>query len=914
MGDELINQDYYKLSPTKVLKELNSDLKKGLTNVEAKKRLESYGPNTIEVKKKLSAIKIFLLQFKNVMIYMLVAATLISFMIGDLIDAIVILIILLINVIMGFIQEYKAEKVMEALESFAAPKATVIRDGERKTIWSRDLVPGDIVVLNTGDLVPANIRLIQAYNLKVDQAHLTGESVPVLKSVEAITKTLTIADQDNMAFMGSLINYGRGLGIVTSTGMNTEIGQIAESVLTQEREETPLQKEIANLGKWLAIIVLIAVAGVFTIGLLTNQEISELLLTSLSLAVSAVPEGLPAVITVTLSIGMQRMAKKNAVVRKLSAVQTLGSVTTICTDKTGTLTKNEMTVTSIYDGKQLINVSGTGYEPKGVFTKNGKEVDVKKQVNVMELLKCGLLCNNAHLGKTNGTYGIVGDPTEGSLMVAAAKAGLWHDELIKEYDELYEFSFDSKRKRMSVVFEHAKKRLLYAKGAPDSMLKLCDRIMVNGRIIKLTDKKKKQILEQNKEMASNALRVLGLAYRELPSKKLDYSVDKMEQKMVFLGLVGMIDPARTEVKESIKLCSKAGIKVKMITGDQKLTAMAIGRNIGLFKKDSYAISGEELDKLSDDEFVKTVKSATIFARVSPEHKLRIVEVLKDLGEVVAVTGDGVNDAPALKAAHIGVAMGIKGTDVSKEASEMVLTDDNFATIVNAVEGGRGIFENIKKFVKFLLASNADTILIITFALLIGLPLPFLPLHILWMNLVTDGVPALALSIDSNSHKIMRRKPRDPKKSLIGELALFILVAGLVDAIAGIILFLTTLNLGGFFTNPSADLLLKARTMAISSAIFYELFFLFNCRDDDRSVWQKSFKENFLSNKKLTLAVIASVILQLCFIYLPIFNSLFKTAALSLGELGLVLFFSSWGLFIVPKYFHKELPDLFHKKI
>jgi Ca2+-transporting ATPase len=876
--------------------------KKGLSTKEVSKRLEKYGTNEIKDEKGLTPFKIFLYQFKNVMVLMLAIAVIISFLIGESVDAVVILVILIINILLGFFQEYKAEKAMEALKSLAAPKAVVFRDGEEKIIESKGLVPGDVVVLNVGDLVPANVRLFETVNFKVDQAHLTGESVPVLKNTKALPKETHLTDRLNMAFMGSVVSYGRAKGFVTETGMKTEVGKIAKTVLVKEREVTPLTNEINKLGKWLAIFAVVSVAFVFIIGLLYQQELFNMLLTSVSLAVSAVPEGLPAVITITLALGMQRMASKNAIIRKLSAVQTLGSVTTICVDKTGTLTKNEMTVTKIFDGHNEYDVTGVGYAPEGQFFLKNKKINPLDNKHLKKLLIAGALCNNAYFGKSGEKYDVIGDPTEGCLLVLAAKAGVWFEDLKEEAKQVAEISFTSERRRMSVVYKHKKGNVVYSKGSPDVMLDICSKIQKGGKVIALTDKLKKEIKEKNKQMASNGLRVLALAYKEASN-----IVEKnIEKNLIFLGLAGMIDPPRKTVKDAIELTKKAGIRVVIITGDHKLTALAVAKKIGLYQKDSIAFTGEEVDKMSAEEFSRAVSTATIFARVSPTHKLKIVGELKRKGEIVAVTGDGVNDAPALKTAHIGLAMGIKGTDVSKGASEMVLADDNFSTIVDAVEEGRGIFDNIKKFIKFLLSANADTISEVLIAILIGLPLPFLPIHILWMNLVTDGFPALALSTDSKSKDIMERKPRDPKKSLVGEVAIFVIIAGIVDAIASITLYIIALSFEGYFINPTIEALSKARTMAISSAIIYELFFVFNCRDDDKSIWERSFSENFLSNKKLTLAVIVSLFLQLMLIYYPPFQFIFRTSALSLVEFGMVLFFASWGLFILPRWFHKEL--------
>ncbi|MFA5406073.1 MAG: cation-translocating P-type ATPase [Candidatus Nanoarchaeia archaeon] len=902
-GELIIKTNWHALSINDALTKLNSD-KKGLTEKEAINRQSLYGFNEITDEKKLLPLKIFLSQFKNIMVLMLVVATIISFLINELTDAITILVILVLNSVLGFVQEYKAGKAMDALKSLAAPKAVVIRDGVEQVVWSRELVPGDIVKLTVGDISPANIRLIESINLKVDQAHLTGESISIMKTIDKVVESASMADRTNIVLMGSVVNYGSAIGLVTKTGMMTEIGKIAESVAAEEKEITPLQRETDLLGKWLAIFAITAVCVVFSVGVILKHDFVEMLLTSVSLAVSAVPEGLPAVITITLAIGMQRMASKNAVVRKLSAVQTLGSITTICSDKTGTLTKNEMTVTRIFDGVNDYNVTGAGYNIKGEFMLNNKKIDPKKNKSLITLLTSGSLCNNAYYGKKNSDYYVVGDPTEGSLLACAAKAGLWHDNLKKEGEIINEVSFSSERKRMSVVFKSKGKLFVYSKGAPDVMLDLCDRVMINGSIKKLTKDIRERILDKNGEMAGSALRVLAIAYKEVNAKSI--SEKEVEQGLVLLGLTGMIDPPRPEIKEAINLTKKAGIRVIIVTGDHKLTAIAVARSIGLFDSKSVAVSGEEIDKMSPKEFKEAVSKVTIFARVSPEHKLRIVEMLKEQGEIVAVTGDGVNDAPALKSAHIGVAMGIKGTDVSKEASEMVLTDDNFSTIVTAIEGGRAIFANIKKFIKFLLSANADTISEVMFSLLLGLPLPFLPIHILWMNLVTDGLPALALSVDAKSNDIMSQKPRNPKKSLVREIAIFVVVAGIIDAIASISLFIIALNYEGYFINPTDLALSKARTMAISSAIIYELFFVFNCRDDNRSVWGKSFKENFLSNKFLTTAVIVSLALQMMLVYFPPFQMIFRTVALSPFELFLTFAFASFGLFILPRWFHKDL--------
>jgi P-type Ca2+ transporter type 2C len=897
---------YHDLNTSEVVKKLKTDEKIGLSNEEVNKRIEKYGYNELDQENKISIFKIFLSQFTNVMVYILIIGGIISLLINETTDAIVIFIILLLNATLGFIQEYKAENAMKALLNLTNPHARVIRNSKEVDILSKDLVPGDIVILNIGDKVPANIRLTKSYDLQVNQAHLTGESNSVLKFTKTIKINTNMLDWSNIVFMGSIITQGKGLGIVVQTGMNTEIGKIAKNITNIKSEKTPLQKEIDKLAKTLAKIVVIAVIILFFIGLILQRDFFEMLMTSVSLAVAAVPEGLPAIITVTLALGMQRMAKKNALIRKLPAVQTLGNVTVICSDKTGTLTKNEMTVKKIFDGLKEYEITGSGYEQKGEFILNKKKIN---PVNLKKLFEISCLCNNSYVNFEENK--IIGDPTEASLLVMSKKAGINYLKIKEDFDEIAEVSFDSRRKRMSVIVKKDNKIFVMTKGAPDVMLKHCSHILINGRVIKLTNQRKKNILDKNDEFASKALRVLGFGFREIKEQN-KYSID-VEEDLIFTGLAGMIDPAREEVKDAIKKARRAGIKIKVLTGDHIITAKAIANEIGLMDEHSIAISSDELDNLNDEDFSKIVAKATVFARISPENKLRIVNELKKKGEIVAVTGDGVNDAPALKAAHIGIAMGITGSDVTKEASQMILLDDNFSTIVNAIEEGRGIFDNIKKFLKFLLSANADTIIEITAMVLLGFPLPYLPVHILWMNLITDGLPALALSVEKPDKNVMKRKPRDPKKSLLNELGLFILIAGIIDALSSIVLFIFALNFEGYFVDFNLFALSKARTMSISSAIIYELFFVFNCRDDDKGIFSRTFKENFLDNKYLTVAVLASLILQLGFIYLPFLNNIFKTTPLNFIELGLVFLFATLGLLIRPKWFHKDFSTLFKKK-
>lgn len=888
------NKKWHSLSVKEVIKELDTDKEKGLTEKEAENKLEEYGYNRIKKKGRLTPLKILWNQFKNVMTLMLAVAIILSLIITKLTDAIVILIILVLNIVLGFFQEYRAEKALEALQSLSAPEAIVIRDDEEKEIKSKKLVPGDIVILKVGDLVPANIRLFETVNFKVNQASITGESRPVLKETDKLPASTSTANQNNMAFMSSTVTYGRAKGIVTQTGMKTEMGLIAQLVSEEEQEATPLKKEINELSKWLAMLASTAVIVLFIVGYLSGLELIKMLLTSVSLAVSAVPEGLPAIITITLSLGVKRMAGNNAIVRKLSAVQALGSVTIICSDKTGTITKNEMMVKKIFDGYKEYKVTGTGYEKKGEFLLNDEEINPQDNEQLKLLLTAGALCSTAHYDEDNEEE-IIGDPTEISLLVSAEKAGIDYETLKEAMEQETEISFSSERKRMSVVYKQDGKRMVYSKGAADKIVNLCSRIQKQGEVKKLTKKKKKELIEKNKELATKGLRVLALAYKEMKNKSSEE--EAIEKNLVFLGLAGMIDPPREGVEKSIKLAEKAGIKTMIITGDHELTAKAIAKEVGLTFKDEEVFTGKEVEKMSNKEFKKNVKKAVIFARISPQQKLEIIKELKNQGEIVAVTGDGVNDAPALKTADIGVAMGIKGTDVSKGASEMILSDDDYSTIIRAVKEGRVIFDNIKKFIKFLLSANTDTIIMVFISIILGLPLPLLPVQILWMNLITDGLPAIALSVDPENKDVMKRKPRNPEKSLVGEIFLFIIIAGLIAAIASIILYASTLSL----TNN----VVKARTMALSFSIFFELLFVFNCRGK-KSVWEQGFKKNFLSNKKLTLAVISSFTLHLLVIYNPLLQSIFNTAPLNAYELLTVLSSSMIALLIIPRWFDKEV--------
>ena len=841
---------------------------KGLTDEEVNRRIERYGLNEIKEKKKTSPIKIFFSQFNNFIVYILIAALVISFLLDEKIDAIVIGIILVINAVLGFIQEYKAEKAIEALKKMASLKASVIRDGNEKEVEAVNVVPGDIILLETGDKIPADARLIEVFNLQTQEAALTGESLPIKKEIRVLAENAQIADQKNMVFSGTVVTNGRGKAVVVKTGMNSEIGRIAKLIQETESEETPLQKKLSVLGKWLGILVIIICLVVFASATLEGGNMLEMFIVAVSLAVAAIPEGLPAVVTISLALGVRRMVKTNALIRKLPSVETLGSVTVICSDKTGTLTCNEMTVKKVFANNKVIDVSGSGYDAKGDFIFDNKKVD-KKEVEL--LLKIGALNNDATLKEGE----IMGDPTEGALIVSAAKLGLIKGELEIRYKRIDEIGFSSERKMMSTIHKEGNKKIIYLKGAPEIILNSCNKIIINNKIRKLSKKDKDEILKKNKVFAEKALRVLGFAYKEVKGKA-------SENDLIFVGLQGMIDPPRTEVKQAIEKCKTAGIKVIMITGDHEITAKAIAKELGL---DGKSINGNELDKLTNLE--KIVEEVVVFARVNPEHKIRIVDALRKKGHIVAMTGDGVNDAPALKKADIGIAMGITGTDVAKEASHMILTDDNFASIVNAIEEGRGIFDNIRKFVEYLLSSNLGEVLTIFIAILIGFGaedgkalLPLIAIQLLWINLVTDGLPALALGVEPKEKGIMLRHPRNPKEKILPKSTAFRM------AFIGIIMMLGTLGIFYFYNNKYFELK-YARTVAFSTLVFYQLFNVLNTRSEKDSL----FKIGFFSNKKLIYAILISVALQVLVIHTPL-NAYFKTVPITLIDWFYIILVSS----------------------
>ncbi|HEX7364680.1 MAG TPA: calcium-transporting P-type ATPase, PMR1-type [Dehalococcoidia bacterium] len=888
-----LDQNWHNLNVPEVITSLDSK-REGLSQEEANRRLLQFGPNELAERKKISPWIIFLEQFKNFLIIILLVAVALSAVMGEIADAIVIFVIVIFAAGLSFVQEYRAERAMEALKRMAAPTASVLRDDSEIEVSATDLVPGDIVFIRTGDKIPADARLIEAINLTTDEASLTGESTPVEKTHEALSGELSVSDRSNMVFTGTAAVYGRGMAIVAATGMSTEFGKIATMLQEVEKERTPLQVNLDQLGKLIAIGALFLCFVLAGIGVLRGHPILEMLIWGVSLAVAAVPEALPAVVTISLAIGVQRMVKRHALIRKLPAVETLGSTTFICSDKTGTLTQDQMTVRRVYVDGRLIEVTGVGYEPKGDFRKGDSIWNPEGDEALRRLLQIGTLCNDTTLNSTGGIWNVKGDPTEGALVVAAAKAGLWQDELQVDYPRISEIPFSSETKRMITVHQIDRGKVAYSKGAPEVILGSCNRIFRNGRETTLSDEDKKDVISVAHRMAENALRVLGLAYRPLNGGLvLD---DEIQENMVFAGLVGMIDPPREEVKDAVKKCHRAGIKTVMITGDHKLTAVAIAKELGILKE-GLAMTGEEIDNLSDGQFAGLVEKIQVYARVSPAHKLRVVEALTSKGHVVAMTGDGVNDAPALRRADIGIAMGITGTDVTKEAADMVLTDDNFASIVAAVEEGRGIFNNIKKYLVYLLSCNLGEILlmaiVILFGPLFGLPagtIPLVAIQLLYVNLATDGLPAIALSVDPPDFDVMKRKPRPRKQTIFS--------GSVMKYLAGTGIWTTLVTLGVFlWAVDSGKDFLEAQSMCFVTLILIEFFNAFNCRSLEHSL----FKVGLLSNRWLLLAILWECIMLGLIVYLPALQGPFNTYPLTLPD-WIIAIFSASTIFIAAEIY------------
>ena len=868
-------ENWYQKNINDVKKELATDIEKGLLSKQVEEKQQNVGFNELKARKKKSLIVKFLEQFKDFMIIVLIIAAIVSGIVGILegegiTDTIIILIVVIINAIIGVAQENKAEKSLEALQKLSAHASKVIRNGKMIVIPSRELVPGDVVVLETGDYVPADLRIIEAVNLKSQESALTGESVPVEKIIDTINEEVGIGDRTNMLFSSSLITYGRGKGIVVETGMNTEVGKIAEIINSSEEGTTPLQEKLNKLGKILGIAALAICVVIFIIGLLYGKEPIHMFMTAVSLAVAAIPEGLAAVSTIVLAIGVQRMVKKNAIVKRLPAVETLGSASVICSDKTGTLTQNKMTVQKIYVDNKLMDMENIKF--------------VESKSDLESLIYNAMLCNDTKVGANNE---LAGDPTETALVDMGMNLDIDIDKIFS-IDRLNEIPFDSSRKLMTTVHKIDNEYIVYTKGGVDELLKNCTSYIINGKIEKDLEEFKKSIYENNESMAKNALRVLAFGYKKI--KKLPESkeeIEKLEFDLIFVGMVGMIDPPREEAKKAVEKCKSAGIKTVMITGDHKITATAIAKQLGILENEDEAITGSELENMSDEELTKNIRNYSVYARVSPEHKVRIVRAWQANGEIVAMTGDGVNDAPALKNADIGCAMGVVGTDVAKEAADVILTDDNFATVVSAVEEGRRIYDNILKAIQFLLSSNVGEIIVLFVAILIT-PLlakwfnitnisalePLLPIHILWINLVTDSLPALALAVDPSAENIMQRKPNKKGKGIFTKgMTWRVIYQGIMIGFITLIAFIVGLATPGV-TDEAAKIKI-AQTMAFCVLALSELVHVFNIRDNKNSV----FKTGILNNSKLILAILVSASFMFVILLIPGLREIFSIAQL-----------------------------------
>jgi Ca2+-transporting ATPase len=920
---------WHAMDPQGAVEKLGSNAAKGLTTDEAKRRLAKYGLNALTDEGGTKVWEIILNQFKDAFVIMLLVAAVLSYLIawyegtGEYADSILIAIIVILSAGVGFIQEYRSEKAMEAMRKLTAPTARVLRDRHEAVIAAQEIVPGDVVILEEGDRAPADALLLEVASLKTNEAPLTGESTPIDKVVGSLPVKTAVGDRKNSVFMGTHVVYGRGRAMVTATGMQTEFGKIAGAVQAIEEEKTPLNEKLDYLAKRMGIVVIALCVIIFAIEVYELAWVAEhtfrievlldSFLSAIALAVSAVPEALPALVTVTLAIGARMLAKNNALVRKLASAETLGSTTVICADKTGTLTKGEMTVRRIYVNGQMAEVSGAGYEASGDFCyAEGAACDPKEDEHLSLLLRIGALSNNAHYDGDR----ILGDPTEGALIVSAAKAGMALSDLQEEYPRIGEIPFSSERKRMTTI--HAAENpgtVAYVKGAPEIVLARCTHVFEDGRARELVDSKRQEILRTNERMAADALRVLGLAYRELPDGMQDFTEDVVERDLVFVGLQGMIDPPRQEVIDAIKLTKKAGMTSVMITGDHRLTAAAIAKEIGMVDEitDDVVMTGAQLDEISDEEFEQVVDKVRVYARVSPMHKFKIVEGWKAKGEIVAMTGDGVNDAPALKRADIGVAMGITGTDVSKEASAMVLADDNYATLVRAVEGGRVIFDNLRKYIRFLIASNFDELILIGGWTLAGFPLPMLPIQILWINLVTDGAPAIALSMDPPEKGIMDRPPRNPRAGIFDGMVGFITLSAFSQLLGSTLCFAYGMGLLGqgglgIFPTVMEPNYEQAVTMTFLQAAVHELFVIWNCRSETRSLWRMG-KRNF-SNTFLVVGTLGSIALSISLMFFETTRDWFGLVPLTWQEWLFALVVASTGLWLVlPEWFSVVWPWL-----
>jgi len=873
-----------------IARRLETDGKAGLSPASAAEKLRQYGPNELQEKKGRGLLAIFLDQFKGLIIWVLIAAALISGFLKEWVDALAILAIVILNAILGLVQEYRAEKSLAALKKLAAPSSKVIRDGAARIIPARELVPGDLVEIEAGDHIPADSRITwHTSNFAVQEASLTGESMPVNKTDLALEeKDIPLAERANIVYTGTSVVSGKARAFVVETGMQTELGRIAGLIQDIKKETTPLQRKLEQFGRLLIYLCFVLVGIVFGLEILRGGKVLDMFLTSVSLAVAAIPEGLPAVVTIALAMGVQRMVRRHVLIRKLPSVETLGCATVICSDKTGTLTKNEMTVRAVWTSRAPFEVTGTGYEPAGEFRKDSEAVNPLDHPDLIKALTVGVLCNNAQLTAADGQTSVFGDPTEIAILSAAAKAGVWKGEEEDTFEMVEEIPFDSERKKMSIVRRADRDLTTFTKGAPDLLLKDCTYILEDGAERPLTAADRERITKANDGYSDQALRVLAVAFRTLDQEPHSYAAETIERDLTFAGLVAMIDPPRPEVREAMAKCRTSGIRTVMITGDHKNTAVAIARELGFYTEDSRALTGEDVDGLSEDDLDAVVEHVAIYARVSPEHKLRAVRAWRRKGAITAMTGDGVNDAPAVKEADIGVAMGITGTDVTKEVSDMVITDDNFASIVAAVEEGRGIYDNIRKFIHYLLSCNLGEILVMFITALFGFPVPLLPVQLLWVNLVTDGLPALALGVDPVDPKIMERPPRKPDEPVItGARAWLIGLQGILITVCSLGAFLFVL----LYEHEGIG---RARTAALATLACSQLFHAFNCR----SMKESLFKLKIFSNPQLVYATGLSFVLQMAIIYVPFLQPVFKTEPMSGLDLGMIIVFSSLPLWLM----------------
>lgn len=885
---------WYNLSADETIRLLASH-RHGLSDAEAKLRLEKYGFNELIAKKKTLPLLVFLKQFLSPLIYILLLAATISILTQHYIDAWVILGILLANATIGFVQETRAERAMEALMQMAAPKAKVRRDRVVKQVSAKEIVPGDILLLETGDKIPADARLLESSNLKVDEAILTGESMPVDKHTTPIDGDVIVADRKNMVHMNTVVNYGRATAVVVSTGRSTEIGKIASSLEEIEVEKTPLQKSISKLSQYIIVLVLSVLAILVIVGIIRGLTWLEMFYLAIAAGVSAIPEGLPAVVSVVLAVGMQIMARRNAIIRTMVAVETLGSATVICSDKTGTLTLSQMTVQRIYVDGQWIEVTGEGYIPQGEFRQQGEILNSQNNQALNLHLKIGALCNDALLVREEDSCSILGDPTEGALVVVAAKAGMDKEKLELAYPRLDEIPFQSEKQYMVTLHPRNGGRVAYVKGAPERLLSMSSHLIKDGKVVPLKGADIQAITKAHAMMAQEAMRVIATAYVDFPAEFKEIKDSEIKDRLIFVGLSGMADPPREEVKEAIRLCKQAGIKVIMITGDHKITAESIARQLELTP--GKTVAGAELQEMSDEELSRQIESISVFARIEPLQKLRIVKALKSRGHIVAMTGDGVNDAPALKSADIGIAMGITGTDVAKEASDMVLADDNFASVVAAVDEGRAIFNRLRNVIFFFISTNLGELLALILCVSAIGKAPLLPLQILWVNLVTDTASAIPLGLEPKTGDELKQPPRHPKVGLV--------FPGLVLRVC----FLSVLMSTGIFLvfnwAHSRVSLEEARTIAFCTMVSFEWFRAFNARSDEHTV----FKLGVLSNRWLLMTISLAIMLQVAVVYMPFLQVAFGTIPIGIDKWGIAILAGS-SLFVIEEARKALFPRLF----